>query len=98
MQNRTTLIEKDKMEPMTECPRCGAKNAAEARTRCKPGKDECPTACAEDFGDALTLLTQMNEVLEQPAEESMQRERKREMECGLRNNPTDGMLHDARLK
>jgi hypothetical protein len=86
------------MRQLTECPRCGAKDDEEAQTMCKPSGDECPMTCADDFVEALKLLTQINESLEQQAEEYARQEHEREINERRWRNPTDDMLRDAGLE
>lgn len=35
------------------CPRCGAKDEADAQVKCLPGEDQCPMTCRENWADAL---------------------------------------------
>jgi hypothetical protein len=41
---------------MDACPRCNAKNNAEAEKMCRPGEDDCPMTCCDDWQEALAEL------------------------------------------
>ena len=38
------------------CPRCGAMNDEDARTKCLPGDDQCPMTCESDWKEALASV------------------------------------------
>ena len=91
----------DEASPVQEvvsCPRCGAKTEDEAETICKPGEDECPMACLDDWDAALRYIQEMNEANEQYAQEFERQQREEEHNRRMWNNPTDDMLRDAGLK
>jgi hypothetical protein len=47
------------MEPITACPKCGAKSDEEAGRICIPGNDDCPMTVCEDWDAALSEINRL---------------------------------------